>query len=161
MALGTNFFKCRYTLLLFLWVSWLWPSWETSISRAVSGSDIFTSPCLLSSRFRPQLSNSIRKPHRMRTWSQYRWFTKSLCYLLTLTLTEYIGNGAEYDLYETSFRDMGNRKILEIKLGKPDLPAMFLLQLVKELAHIQLSLKNRRIIQVSGQRKICCIDLYE
>lgn len=54
VALGTNFFTCQYTLLLFLWVSWLSPSWETSINRAVSGSDIFTSPCLLSSHFRPQ-----------------------------------------------------------------------------------------------------------
>lgn len=53
-------------------------------------------------------------------------FMELLCYLLMLTLTEYVGNGAERDLCEMSFRDMGTRKILEIKLGKPDLPAMFL-----------------------------------
>lgn len=79
-------------------------------------------------------------------------FTESLCYLLTLTLTEYIGNRTEYDLCEMSFRDMGNRKILEIKRGKPDLPAMFLLQLVKELAHIVICEKNGSIKQEPEDR---------
>lgn len=38
---------------------------------------------------------------------------------------------------------MGNRKILEMKLGKPNLPDMFVMQLVKELAHIVVSEKQK------------------
>lgn len=56
---------------------------------------------------------------------------------------------------------MGNRKILEMKLGKPDLPAMFLLQLVKELAYIVVSEKQKNPTRTTGQRKLCCIDLCE
>lgn len=36
VSVGTtdrNFFTCQYTLLHFLWVSWLSPSWETSTER--------------------------------------------------------------------------------------------------------------------------------
>lgn len=60
-----------------------------------------------------------------------------------------------------SFRDMGNKKILEIKLGKPDLPAMFVLQLVKELAHIVVSENQKNQMRTRGQRQICRIDLYK
>lgn len=48
-----------------------------------------------------------------------------------------------------------------MKLGKPNLPAMFVMQLVKELAHIAVSEKQKNQMRTRGQRKICSIDLYK
>lgn len=56
---------------------------------------------------------------------------------------------------------MGIRKILEMKLGKPNLPAMFVMKLVKELAPIVASENQKSQMRTRGQRKICCIDLYK
>lgn len=56
---------------------------------------------------------------------------------------------------------MGNRKILEMKLGKLNLPAMFVMQLVKELAHEVVSEYQKNQMRTRRQRKICCIDLYK